>query len=160
MLLGLCWRSSGEDSMLLLPSSKGLVPGWGADIPYVCVHAQSCPTLCDLMDCSSSVHGDSPGKNTGVGCHFFLQGIFPIQGLSPRLPHCRWVLSSLNPARIRRPPVLGTVSAQVLGWFDCKVLAWFPWVIIFTPLISSWKTGVPSICCCCFLLNCRIRYSI
>ena len=32
---------------------------------------QSCPTLCNLMDCSppgSSVHGDSPGKNTGVGC--------------------------------------------------------------------------------------------
>ena len=29
-------------------------------------------TLCDPMDCSppgSSVHGDSPGKNTGVGCH-------------------------------------------------------------------------------------------
>ena len=34
----------------------------------------------DLMDCSPpgfSVHGDSPGKNTGVGCHAFLQGIFP-----------------------------------------------------------------------------------
>ena len=40
---------------------------------------------CDPMDCSppdSSVHGDSPGKNTGVGCHAFLQGIFPIQGLN------------------------------------------------------------------------------
>ena len=35
------------------------------------------------MDCSppdSSVHGDSPGKNTGVGCHAFSQGIFLIQG--------------------------------------------------------------------------------
>ena len=34
------------------------------------------------MDCSlpgSSVHGDSPGKNTGVGCHALLQGIFPTQ---------------------------------------------------------------------------------
>ena len=32
------------------------------------------------VDCSSpgsSVHGDSPGKNTGVGCHVLLQGIFP-----------------------------------------------------------------------------------
>ena len=28
-----------------------------------------------------------PGKNTGVGCHFLLQGIFPIQGLNPRLLH-------------------------------------------------------------------------
>jgi len=28
----------------------------------------------------SSVHGDSPGKNPGVGCHGLLQGIFPTQG--------------------------------------------------------------------------------
>ena len=35
------------------------------------------------MDCSppgSSVHGNSSGKNTGVGCHAILQGIFPTQG--------------------------------------------------------------------------------
>ena len=35
------------------------------------------------MDCSppgSSVHGHSPGRNTGVGCHALLQGIFPTQG--------------------------------------------------------------------------------
>ena len=41
---------------------------------------QSCPTLCDPVDCSlpgSSVHGDSPGKKTGVGSHAFVQGIFP-----------------------------------------------------------------------------------
>ena len=52
---------------------------------------QSCPTHCDPMDCSlpgSSVHEDSPGKNTGVGCHAFLQGIFPTQGSNPGLPHC------------------------------------------------------------------------
>ena len=45
--------------------------------------AQSCLTLCDAVDCTlpgSSVHGDSPGKNTGVGCHALLQGIFPTQG--------------------------------------------------------------------------------
>ena len=44
--------------------------------------AQSCLTLCDPMDCSlpgSSVHGDSPGKNSGVGCHALLQGIFLTQ---------------------------------------------------------------------------------
>ena len=55
--------------------------------------------LCDLMDCSppgSSVHGDSPGKNTGVGCHFLLQGIFPTQGLNPGLPHCRQILYRLS----------------------------------------------------------------
>ena len=39
--------------------------------------------LCDPMDCSlpgSSVHGSSPGENSGVGCHSLLQGIFPTQG--------------------------------------------------------------------------------
>ena len=44
----------------------------------MCVQvAQSCPTLCDSIDCSppgSSVHGDSPGKKTGVECHSLLQG--------------------------------------------------------------------------------------
>ena len=49
---------------------------------------QSCPTLCDPTDCGpldSSVHRDFPGKNTGVGCHALLQGIFPIQGSNLRL---------------------------------------------------------------------------
>ena len=32
-----------------------------------------------------------PGKNTGVGCYFILQGIFPTQGLNPHLLHCRWI---------------------------------------------------------------------
>jgi len=61
--------------------------------------AQLCPTLCDPMDCSppgSSVHGDPSGKNTGVGCHSLLQGIFPTQGLNPGLPHYREVLYCLN----------------------------------------------------------------
>ena len=56
---------------------------------------QSCLTLCDPMDCSlpgSSIHGDSSGKDTGVGCPALLQGIFPIQGSNPGLPHCRRIL--------------------------------------------------------------------
>ena len=40
--------------------------------------AQSCPTLWDPMDCP----WNSPGKNTEVGCHSLLQGIFPTQGLN------------------------------------------------------------------------------
>ena len=39
---------------------------------------------------------DSPGKNTGVGCHFLLQGIFPTQGLNPGLLQCRKILYHLN----------------------------------------------------------------
>ena len=56
-----------------------------------CVHAKSlppCQTLFDPMDCSlpgSSVHRDSPGKNTGVGCPGLLQGIFLSQGSNSHL---------------------------------------------------------------------------
>ena len=35
---------------------------------------------------------NSPGQNTGVGSHSFLQGIFPTQGLNPGLPHCSQIL--------------------------------------------------------------------
>ena len=47
---------------------------------------QSCPTLCDPIDC----------KNTGVGCHFLLQGIFPTQGSNLGLPHCGQTLYHLR----------------------------------------------------------------
>ena len=49
------------------------------DYQVLCLVAQSCLTLCNPRDCSppgSSVHGDSPGKNTGAGCHALLQEIF------------------------------------------------------------------------------------
>ena len=39
---------------------------------------------------------NSPGKNTGMGCHVLLQGIFPTQGLNPGLPHCRRTLYHLS----------------------------------------------------------------
>ena len=39
---------------------------------------------------------NSPGKNTGVGCHSLLQGIFPIQGLNPGLLHYRKIFSCLS----------------------------------------------------------------
>ena len=51
------------------------------------------------MDCSltgSSLHGDSPSKNTRVGCHALLQGIFPIQGSNLGLLHCRHILYCLS----------------------------------------------------------------
>ena len=59
--------------MLVIISAKSVCA-------VLCLVAQSCPTLYDPMDCSlpgSSVHGNSLGKNTGVGCHALLQEIFP-----------------------------------------------------------------------------------
>ena len=53
---------------------------------------QSCPTLCDRIVFS----WDSPSKNTGVGCHFLLQGICPTQGSNLVLLHCRQILYCLS----------------------------------------------------------------
>ena len=54
-----------------------------------------------LVSSSLRSHGlynpwNSPGKNTGVGCHFLLQGIFLIQGSNPGLPHCRQFLYCMS----------------------------------------------------------------
>ena len=68
------------DAITLAPGSR--------DAAVLCLVAQSCQTLCNPMDYSppcSSVHGDSLGKNTGVGCHDLLQGIFLTQGSNLRL---------------------------------------------------------------------------
>ena len=63
---------------------------------YVCAHTLSCPVISDSLQ----THGllrpwDFPGKNSGVGCHFLLQGIFPTQRPNPGLLcllHCRQIL--------------------------------------------------------------------
>ena len=39
---------------------------------------------------------DSPGKNTGGGCHALIQGIFLTQASNPGLPHCRKILYHLS----------------------------------------------------------------
>ena len=60
-----------------------------------CVQLFTTPwTACSLP--SSSVHGDSPGKRTGVGCHALFQRMFPTQGSNPGLLHCRWILYCLS----------------------------------------------------------------
>ena len=81
--------------------------------------AQFCLTLCDTMDCSpqsSSVHRDSPGKNTGVGCHALLQGIFPTQGSNPGLLHCRRTLYWLSQKE----------SPRILEWIPIPSPGIFP----------------------------------
>ena len=76
--------------MSMLP--EALYPG------CICVCAQSlqlCPTLCDPINFSppgSFVYGDSPGKNTDVGYHALLQGIFPTQGSNQHLLHYTQIL--------------------------------------------------------------------
>ena len=60
---------------------------------------QSCLALCDLRDGRPTrllCPWDSPGKNTGVHCHFLLQGILPTQRLNSGLPHCGQILYQLS----------------------------------------------------------------
>ena len=78
--------------------SRGSVPNPALIFVQRWKVAQSCPTLCDPIDCSlpgSSVQ-DFPGNRTGVGCHFLLQGIFPTQGSNPALPLCKQTLYRLS----------------------------------------------------------------
>ena len=91
----------------------------------LCLVAHLCLTLCDPVDCSlpvSSVHGDSPVKNTEMGCHDLLQGIFPAQGWNPGLQHCKRILYQLSyqgsqntgVSRVAVPFSQGIFPAQ--GW--------------------------------------------
>ena len=54
--------------------------------------------LCNPMDCSwpGSCPWNSPGKNTGVGSHSLLKGIFPTQGLNLGLLHCTPIIYHLS----------------------------------------------------------------
>ena len=70
----------------------------------------------DYSPPGSSVHGDSPGMNTGVGCHALLQGIFltqGIQGLNPGLPALQ--VDSL-PAEPQEKPKYTRVGSLSLLW--------------------------------------------
>ena len=52
---------------------------------------------------------DYPGKNTGVGCYFLLQGIFLIWELNPGLLHCREIHYQLSYQGI---PDIATITAK------------------------------------------------
>ena len=78
---------------------------------------QSCPTLCDSIDGSppgSPCPWDSPGKNTGVGCHFLLQ-CMKVKSESEATQLCP-TLS--NPMDCSLP------GASIHGIFQARVLEW------------------------------------
>ena len=79
---------------------------------------QSCLTLCDPMD-YSLCPWNSPGKDTRVGSHSLLQGIFPTQGLNPGLLHCGQILHHLShqgsPFDTRKPHLFQSPTPRMLG---------------------------------------------
>ena len=67
--------------------------------------AQSCPTLCDLMD--YTVHGIFQSRILEQVTFPFSRGIFPTQGSNPGLPHCRRILYQLSH---KGSPNMGSLS--------------------------------------------------
>ena len=84
------WTFVSKVMSLLFNMISRFVIAFSKEVKVLVTHL--CLALCDPMDCP----WDSPGKNTGVGCHSLLQGIFPTQGLSPSLLHCRQILYHLS----------------------------------------------------------------
>ena len=97
-------------------TSHQLAASWGSHEPLLgfdrllewCteLNAYFCLLVCSVMSDSLQPHRleptrllcpwNSPGKNTGVGCHFLLQRIFLTQGSNPDLLHCRQILYHLS----------------------------------------------------------------
>ena len=114
-------------------------------IKVLCIYSQVyhfCVCVCvshSIMPNSLPPHGllparplcplDSPGKNTGVGCHALLQGVFPTLGLNPGLLHGRW--DSLP----TESPVWSPTTFSTLYSF---VQVHLP---IWCHLPSAWKTS-------------------
>ena len=102
----------------------------------LCLVTQSCLTLCDPMDCSlpgSSVHGDSLAKNTEVGCHALLQGIFPIQESNWGLLYCGQILYQLSQQGIGIVLIAltfcGRISTRVI-----KLVSYTIWLFVLSQL--------------------------
>ena len=85
--------------------------------------AKSCLTLATLTlePTRFRCPWDFPGKNTGVGCHFLLQGIFPTQELNPSLLHNRRILYQLSykgsPLYITGVDLSSSSNTHILGIF-------------------------------------------
>ena len=87
----------------------------------------------------------SPGRNTGVGYHALLQGIFLTQGLNPcllQLLHCRQILSLLSRRGspklhlcVNMGPIVPVTGTQELAWIPSTAL----WKIVLWYLITAYE---------------------
>ena len=93
---------------------------------------------------------DSLGKNTGVGCHALLQGIFLTLGSNPDLLHCRQILYQLSH---KGSPLVTPVAAAAVAWVVLDSVGlhrWQPSRVLRPWDCSGKNTGVG----CHFLLQC------
>ena len=144
-----------------------------------CTHVQSCLTLCDPMDCSPARlfwSWDFSGKNTGVDCHFLLQGIVPTQGLYSHVLHCSgfcthwairealstWILLIhivVNMLELVRFPLWNVAAPWDIGGKYCpfqgsRSIEWLlTWVKM---LMISYYTICNTRLCCYIKKNCNV----
>ena len=101
--------------------------------------SESLSVMCDSLQ-SHGLYSpwNSAGQNTGVGSHSLLQGIFPIQGSNPGLPHCRRIV--YQPSHKGSPRIL-------------------EWVAYPFSSRSSWPRNPSSVSCTAggFLTNWAVR---
>ena len=125
---------------------------WSSLVPSAKVKVLVTPsrsTFCYPMDYSppGSRPWNSPGKNTGVGCHSFLHGVFPTQGSNPGLLHCRQIIYHLNhlgrlsakiiPSVLSTPSILSVtepLKSQLVN------ISWFLFPLPFPPYYFSSST--------------------
>ena len=123
---------------------------------YTHIHAYVCVS-CSVVSDPLRPHGlqpirllcswNFPGKNTGVGSHSLLQGIFPTQGSNLGLQHCREIHYCLSYQRSPRSCLLESKSVVCIdkefrrslwrkrGWISCQ--SSFSWICAFTKAVSS-----------------------
>ena len=96
-----------------------------------------------------------PGKNTGMGCHFLLQGIFPTQGSNPHLLHLlHWQADSLPLHHLLDFPFKSTFTygSQIPCWFIGLVnklaLGFFFYLVHFSLGFSYVFFFFPKFSCC------------
>ena len=87
----------------------------------------SCETLQTVVCQASLGPWDFPGKNTGAGCHFLLQGILLTQGWNPRLLHWQVESTTGHQGRLAKwtggteQPTLSTCSSKIINlslWWE------------------------------------------
>ena len=122
------YSGSTAVATLLLPAHVSCI--------VVVLAAQSCPTLFNSMDvaCQAPLSRNSPGKNTGVGSHSLLQGIFPTQGSN--LGHLHWQVGSLLFEPPGKPFILHRKA----------IYSAFSWNASSELMLGYWHTQVEYFC--------------
>ena len=101
----------------------------------------------DYSPPGSSVHG-IPGKNTGVGCHALLQGIFKTQSLNPGLLHCRHILYHLS--HQGNPVLMIEQVKEIMRWWCVfgNLLSSLPTASVVEQIDFSCLFYAPNKICC------------